>query len=211
MKFFIMLHKKLLICCAIPVVIASAFVGYRFFHAQSNVNALPLVNEQMQKLLDDVDPSKLSPSSSPQVVTDNPTPVLEASAQESATKESTEPGKASKSVSKTTNNSKKAKSTPKQTPKKTPKPTQPKANKPTSSPSIIPQVKKSTETISAKININMSSADDLMKLPEIGASKAKAIINYREQINGFKTLEDIIQVKGIGPKIFAEIKDLIEL
>ncbi|MDB5056203.1 MAG: competence protein ComEA helix-hairpin-helix repeat protein [Bacilli bacterium] len=211
MKLFIMQYKKLLICCAIPVVVASAFLGYRLVHAQSNVKALPVVNEQMQQLLDGVDPSKLSPSSSPQVGTENPTPVLEATVQESTTQESTEPGKASKSISKTTNNLKKPKSTPKQTPKKTPKPTHPKANKPTSSPSIIPQVKKSTEIISAKININKSSADELMKLPEIGASKAKAIVNYREQINGFKTLEDIIQVKGIGPKIFAEIKDLIEL
>jgi competence protein ComEA len=62
-----------------------------------------------------------------------------------------------------------------------------------------------------KININQATADDLEKLPGIGASKAKAIIAYRKQSNLFKSLEELMNVKGIGPKIYEKIKGHLEL
>ena len=57
-----------------------------------------------------------------------------------------------------------------------------------------------------KININKASISELMTLSKIGESKAKAIIEYREQNGLFKTIEDIKNVSGIGDKIFDEIK-----
>lgn len=63
----------------------------------------------------------------------------------------------------------------------------------------------------ALININTADLDKLCTLPGIGPSKAQAIINYREENGLFMQLEDILKVKGIGPTIFASIKDLITL
>ncbi|MGL4740467.1 MAG: helix-hairpin-helix domain-containing protein [Sarcina sp.] len=60
---------------------------------------------------------------------------------------------------------------------------------------------------SGKVNINTATLDDLKKLNGIGESKAKAIIEYRESIGKFKSIEDIKGVSGIGDKTFEKIKD----
>lgn len=64
---------------------------------------------------------------------------------------------------------------------------------------------------STLININTADFDTLCLLPGIGASKAQAIIAYREEHGLFLNLEDILKVKGIGPAIFNTIKDRITL
>lgn len=64
---------------------------------------------------------------------------------------------------------------------------------------------------SAKININTASAAELESLPGIGPSRAKAIITYREERGHFSTPEDIMNVSGIGSKIFANLKDKIDV
>jgi competence protein ComEA len=61
----------------------------------------------------------------------------------------------------------------------------------------------------AKININTASAEELDKLPGIGPSIAKAIIDYRTKNGSFKQIEDINDVKGIGDALFEKIKDQI--
>ena len=58
------------------------------------------------------------------------------------------------------------------------------------------------------ININTASIDELKTLPSIGESKAKNIIEYRED-NPFEVIEDIKNVKGIGNSLFEKIKDYI--
>ncbi len=60
-----------------------------------------------------------------------------------------------------------------------------------------------------KININTASADELQKLPGIGAKIAQRIIDYRKEHGEFKRIEEIMKVKGIGEKTFNRIKDLI--
>ncbi len=60
-----------------------------------------------------------------------------------------------------------------------------------------------------KININTATAEELDKLPGIGPSIAKAIIDYRTANGPFKAIEDINDVKGIGDALFAKIKDSI--
>ncbi|WP_456471342.1 ComEA family DNA-binding protein [Caminibacter sp.] len=62
----------------------------------------------------------------------------------------------------------------------------------------------------AKMNINTATADELCSLKGIGHAKAVAIIEYREK-HPFKKPEDIMNVKGIGFKIFEKIKDEIEV
>ena len=51
-----------------------------------------------------------------------------------------------------------------------------------------------------KININTASAEELVKLDRIGPQYAERIIQYRESNGPFEKPEDIMKVKGIGPK-----------
>jgi competence protein ComEA len=53
---------------------------------------------------------------------------------------------------------------------------------------------------SEKININTATAEQLIKLKRIGPKYAERIIQYRETNGKFKSVEDIIAVKGIGQK-----------
>lgn len=62
-----------------------------------------------------------------------------------------------------------------------------------------------------KVSINSGTKDELMTLKGIGSAKADAIIEYRTKNNGFKTLEDIMNVSGIGEAAFNKIKDSIKL
>lgn len=68
---------------------------------------------------------------------------------------------------------------------------------------------KTEETKTNKININTASEEELQTLTGIGASKAKAIIEYREQNGPFNKTEDITNVSGIGESAYEKIKDNI--
>lgn len=59
------------------------------------------------------------------------------------------------------------------------------------------------------ININTASLEELDSLPGIGPSKAQAIIDYREANGDFATIEDIMNVTGIGQGTFDNMKDFI--
>lgn len=61
------------------------------------------------------------------------------------------------------------------------------------------------------ININTADLELLITLNGIGEKKAQAIIDYREQNGLFSNIEEIMQVKGIGEKIFESIKDNIKV
>ena len=60
-------------------------------------------------------------------------------------------------------------------------------------------------------NINTADAETLQKLPGIGPATAKSIIEFREQNGGFKKIEELMNVKGIGEKTFLKLKPLITI
>ena len=60
----------------------------------------------------------------------------------------------------------------------------------------------------AKININTADAAEMTKFPGIGDVKAKAIVDYRTEKGPFKSCDDLINVKGIGPKTLEKIKPM---
>ncbi|GAB0168633.1 helix-hairpin-helix domain-containing protein [Lysinibacillus sp. CTST325] len=60
-----------------------------------------------------------------------------------------------------------------------------------------------------KVNLNKADAAALTTLSGIGPSKAQSIISYREENGGFKTIEDLKKVSGIGEKTFEKLKDFI--
>ena len=61
----------------------------------------------------------------------------------------------------------------------------------------------------AKINLNTATLAELDGLPGIGPTLAQRILDYRAQIGGFTSIEQIVEVKGIGDTLFAEIKELV--
>lgn len=60
--------------------------------------------------------------------------------------------------------------------------------------------------VTGTVNLNTASTTDLMALPGIGKSKADAIVAYREN-HPFKAVEELLEVKGIGPKMLDRMKD----
>lgn len=59
------------------------------------------------------------------------------------------------------------------------------------------------------VNLNTASRDELMTLNGIGASRADAILSYREEKGNFHKIEDIMKVPGIKNAAFQKIKDKI--
>ncbi|REJ10646.1 ComEA family DNA-binding protein [Halobacillus trueperi] len=60
-----------------------------------------------------------------------------------------------------------------------------------------------------KISINRASASEMEKLNGIGPSKAASIIKYREENGPFSSLEDLVNVPGIGEKTLENLKEMI--
>ncbi len=58
-----------------------------------------------------------------------------------------------------------------------------------------------------QVDLNTGTAKELQQLPGIGKGLAKRIIDYRTANGPFKTVEDLIKVKGIGKKTFAKMQD----
>lgn len=56
------------------------------------------------------------------------------------------------------------------------------------------------------INLNTATATELMQLPHIGAQTASRIVQFRKEHGGFKRPEELLSVKGIGEKSFAQLR-----
>ena len=63
----------------------------------------------------------------------------------------------------------------------------------------------------SKISLNNASIDELMTLDGIGEKKAQAIIEYRNKNGGFKSIEEILEVDGIGSATYEKIKDRLTI
>ncbi|MEN1969338.1 helix-hairpin-helix domain-containing protein [Lentibacillus sp. N15] len=63
----------------------------------------------------------------------------------------------------------------------------------------------------AKLKINQATQAEIEKLNGIGPSKAQAIIDYREENGLFQTVDDLLEVSGIGEKTLESLKDMIQV
>ena len=68
---------------------------------------------------------------------------------------------------------------------------------------------KSAATATAPVNLNTATAEQLETIPGIGAKTAERIIAYRQKNGGFKKIEDLMLVQGVGEKSFLKMKPLI--
>lgn len=66
-------------------------------------------------------------------------------------------------------------------------------------------------TPDAPVALNTASLEDFQTLPGIGPVKAAAILAYRKEHGPFKAVEDLRNVKGIGPKTLDTLKPLLTL
>ena len=60
-----------------------------------------------------------------------------------------------------------------------------------------------------KVNLNTASLEQLMEVPGIGESKARAIIDYRDTNGGFSTIEEVMNIEGIKEGVFSKMKEYI--
>jgi comEA protein len=62
-----------------------------------------------------------------------------------------------------------------------------------------------------KININQASAKDFSNLPRVGTKVAERIVEYRKDHGAFARVEDLMEVKGVGEKLFTTLKPYLSL
>ncbi len=78
-------------------------------------------------------------------------------------------------------------------------------------PAKSPAVKenKNLTPSEGKINLNTATLGELESLPGIGNELGKRILDYRKKQGGFSSIEELQKIKGIGPKTFGELKNLV--
>ena len=62
---------------------------------------------------------------------------------------------------------------------------------------------------STLVNLNTASAEQLATLPGIGATRAEAIVAYRQQHGPFQRVDDLLAVSGIGPATLDRLRSLV--
>jgi competence protein ComEA len=65
--------------------------------------------------------------------------------------------------------------------------------------------------ISNKININSASAKELESLPRVGPVMAQRILSFRKDHGPFRSVDELSQIKGLGEKTLARIRDRITI
>ena len=71
--------------------------------------------------------------------------------------------------------------------------------------------KPALQSSSNKVSLNTASVEQLMQLSGVGQKKAEAIVQYRQKNGKFNSIDELQQVKGIGPSLFNKNKDKLAL
>jgi len=65
--------------------------------------------------------------------------------------------------------------------------------------------------LSGTVNVNTASIEELQLLPGVGESRARAIVEARRQRGGFKSLDQLVEVKGIGAVLLDRLRPHLTL
>ena len=82
---------------------------------------------------------------------------------------------------------------------------------------IVPKIGDESESgagsveSNGKIKVNMATQEEIEQLPGIGPAKAQAIIQHREEHGLFNSIEDLLNVSGIGQKTLENMQDTIQI
>lgn len=66
-----------------------------------------------------------------------------------------------------------------------------------------------SESATPLVDLNMATAEQLETLPGIGVRTAERIIEYRQENGGFKKIEELMNVRGIGEQSFLKLRPLV--
>lgn len=75
----------------------------------------------------------------------------------------------------------------------------------------IDQDKALTSSAVTKLNVNSASVEQLVKIKGLGPKKAKAIIQYIQQNGALVSLDELLEIRGIGQKLLGKLKTQLSL
>jgi len=62
-----------------------------------------------------------------------------------------------------------------------------------------------------RLDLNRATEEELKDLPRIGPELARRIVSYRRENGPFRSVDDLLKVKGIGPKTLKQIRPFVEV
>ena len=75
----------------------------------------------------------------------------------------------------------------------------------------IPQPVSVTPGVSGRVRLNAATSEQLRQLPLIEPKMAVRILQYRQQHGPFESLDELRQVRGIGPRVLEKLRPLVAL
>ncbi|MFQ5862165.1 MAG: ComEA family DNA-binding protein [Candidatus Brocadiales bacterium] len=75
----------------------------------------------------------------------------------------------------------------------------------------IKVLRQNPEELTLRLDINTAEWHELLPLPQIGEKRAKAIVEYRKRHGPFTSLDELLNVGGITPKVLEAIKDSVKI
>ena len=66
-------------------------------------------------------------------------------------------------------------------------------------------------TAADRVDLNRADQEALEALPGVGPRTAELIIAYREEHGGFKKIEELMNIRGIGERTFLRLRELVQI
>ncbi|KUM44225.1 ComEA family DNA-binding protein [Pseudomonas sp. EpS/L25] len=76
-------------------------------------------------------------------------------------------------------------------------------------PAVGGHAKPSASAVQAPLNINVADVTELQRLSGIGAVKAQAIVDHRQVHGAFASVDELLEVKGIGKGLLQRNRALL--